>query len=524
MSSPWLFQGKRVRIMPTSAQMLAGYPEILLQVIAELRGAWIEGAETRGQAIELLAAQLSDPTSVQMAYQEMCDESAQAETAIQLLLRTHGEIAEAQFSREFGAIRQMGPARLEREAPWLYPENVAELLYYNGLIGRGFKGAGQQAYTYIYLPSDITPWLPRPQSELPVGLPLHPTAPPPPARTLLADDALLLDLGALLGFVYHEPLRLTPTGHHPDDLSALAERLQTPFEPTDREGQTRLLLLLHLAQRLGWLRREGDRAHLAQNQVAAFLEKKRPEQRRLLFESWRDSPEWNDLCRTPELECVEAGLWQNDPLQTRSAVLLLLSHLQPGAWYAQTDLIEAVRTVEPDFQRPTGDYDTWYLRSSSTQEFLKGFERWNEVEGALLRFLVRGPLAWLAVLDRALLEQAEAVADGTQLLSLSSWGARWLGHEVPDPGERLHDHFQIAEDFTVTLASGVSLADRFRVERFAQWQQSSPLFVYRITQRSLKRASERGISGARIADFLRKRAPATPARVLTALERFAGNG
>jgi hypothetical protein len=118
-----------------------------------------------------LAAQLSDPTSVQMAYQEMCDESTQAETAILLLLRTHGEIAEAQFSREFGAIRQMGPARLERESPWLYPENVAELLYYNGLIGRGFKGVGQQAYTYIYLPSDITPWLPRPQSELPVGLP-----------------------------------------------------------------------------------------------------------------------------------------------------------------------------------------------------------------------------------------------------------------------------------------------------------------------------------------------------------------
>lgn len=33
----------------------------------------------------------------------------------------------------------MGPAKLERETPWLYPESVAELLYYNGLIGRGFK-------------------------------------------------------------------------------------------------------------------------------------------------------------------------------------------------------------------------------------------------------------------------------------------------------------------------------------------------------------------------------------------------
>jgi hypothetical protein len=217
-----------------------------------------------------------------------------------------------------------------------------------------------------------------------------------------------LDLGSLLGFVYHEPLRLTPTGHHPDDLSALAERLQTPFDPTDREGQTRLLLLLHLAQRLGWLRREGTGRIWPRTRLPPFWKKNGPSSAACFLKAWRGSPEWNDLCRTPELECVEAGLWQNDPLQTRSAVLLLLSHLQPGAWYARTDLIEAVRTVEPDFQRPTGDYDTWYLRSSSTQEFLKGFERWNEVEGALLRFLVRGPLAWLAVLDLAVLEQAEA--------------------------------------------------------------------------------------------------------------------
>src|SRR5690606_39732442 len=119
-------------------------------------------------------------------------------------------------------------------------------------------------------------------------------------------------------------------------------------------------------------RRDGDAVQLTQNAVGAFLDKTRAEQRRTLFDAWRASPEGNDLCRTPELEGVEAGSWHNDPLQTREAVLRLFGHLQPGAWYSQADVIRAIREIEPDFQRPTGDYDTWYIRNHTTQEFLKG--------------------------------------------------------------------------------------------------------------------------------------------------------
>lgn len=158
--------------------MLAGYPDILLHVLAELRGAFLDGADNRAQMVELLAAQLTDPTSVQMAYQDVVDYAPQAGDAIDLLLREHGELAEAQFSREYGAIRQMGPAKLERESPWVYPESIAELLYYNGIIGRGFKGAGQNAHAIVYLPSDVAPWLPHPQNELAGELPVKPVAPP----------------------------------------------------------------------------------------------------------------------------------------------------------------------------------------------------------------------------------------------------------------------------------------------------------------------------------------------------------
>ncbi|RME53674.1 MAG: hypothetical protein D6790_17450, partial [Caldilineae bacterium] len=341
-------------------------------VIAELRGAFLDAAENRREAVELLAAQTTDPTSVLMAYQEVVDYQPQARAALDALLAEGGEMVEAQFSRQFGSIRQMGPARLEREQPWNAPESVAELLYYYGLLGRAFRGAGQRAHTIVYIPSDVIPWLPKPATgEQESRLPLTPAPPPPASRMLLTEDAFLEDVGTLLGFLHTERMGITPQGPDPEDVNRLVERLQSshgfvsPLAVADTEEQhiadVRLALLLHLANRLGWLRRDDGHVRLTGNRVYAFLDQNRPEQRFMLWEAWRESSEWNDLHRTPGLDCT-GGNWRNDPRQTREAVLGLLAHLQPGAWYSLAELIAAIKEVQPDFQRPTGDYESWYIR------------------------------------------------------------------------------------------------------------------------------------------------------------------
>lgn len=499
--------------------MLADYPDVLLQVLAELRGAFLDAADSREQAIDLLAAQITDPTSVQFAYQEVIDMSDAAKNALEVLLRENGEMVEAQFSRDFGSIRQMGPAKLEREMPWLYPESVAELLYYYGLLGRGFKGAGQRAHTIVYLPSDVTPWLPHPQNPaLANSLPIQPAPPPPAARVLPADDTFLEDMGSLLGFLHTDHLRLTPHGPHTEDIDRFVQRLQLPFGDESPDLNTRLALLLHLANRLGWLRRGDDNiVQLTNNHVRLFLEKTRAEQRLALWDAWRNSPEWNDLCRTPGLECTDTGAWRNDPVQTRQTLLAIFAKLQAGLWYSRFDIVQTIKELEPDFQRPTGDYDTWYIRDTNTHEFLKGFEQWDAVDGALVRFLIQGPLHWLAAVDLA-----EPSAGDDLLVSLSPWGALWLNPELPQPHEQVRRTVTIGEDFTLTLPSGMALADRFRVERFAQWQASYPNFVYQINQRSLTRARDEGIGVAQILNFLKNHAPTIPDRVRAALMRFAG--
>lgn len=502
--------------MPTTVQMLRGYPDQLLEVMAELRGAFLEGADTPEQKIEMLAAQVTEPTSVQMTYDELAETYPPVEQAIETLLREGGEMREAQFSREFGGIRRMGPARLERETPWFYPESVAELLYYYGMIGTGFRGAGPEAHTTIYIPDDVSPWLPHPFNPASEeGLNVRPIAPPSAGRVLPADDGFLEDVGTLIGFLHTERLRLTPSGPDPADIDRFVQRLQMPFAD-EADLNVRLALLLHLANRMGWLRRTDDGSvQLTGNRVRAFMDQTRPGQRVTLWEAWRDSPDWNDLCRTPGLECAKAGNWSNDPVQTRAAVLRILAMLQPGAWYSQSEVIDAFKEAEPDFQRPTGDYDTWYIRRTDTQEFLKGFDQWDAVEGELLRFLLRGPLHWLQAMDLA-----EPSAGNDYGISLSQWGAYWLGEDAPQPHESPRRPLMVEGDFTVVVPHGTPLIDRFRVERFAEWRSSYPQYVYQIRQQSLQRAADEGITASLIVEFLKRHTRALPDKVERALLRF----
>ncbi|MEM7126341.1 MAG: hypothetical protein AAF702_08455 [Chloroflexota bacterium] len=503
--------------MPTTAQMLASYPDVLIQVIAELRGAFLDAADNREEAIELVAAQITEPTSTQFAYQEVIDYSKESTKAFELLLREGGQMVEAHFAREYGSIRQMGPAKLERESPWLYPENVAELLYYYGLLGRGIKGTGGNAHTTVYLPSDVIPWLPQPQGESSEGgLAIQPIPPPPASRTIPADDSFLEDMGTFLGFLRSDTLRLNGDGPNAEDMDRFVQRLQLPFGGASPELNVRLALLLHLANRLGWLRRgEGSTVHITGDAVRSFLESPRPEQFFRLWDTWCQSTEWNDLCRTPSLECTETGGWKNNPWQTRKAALNLFAGLQPGFWYSVSDFVDLVQKEEPDFQRPNGNYDLWYIRDAQTQEFLKGFEHWRDVEGALLRFYIMGPMHWLSAIDLA-----EPSAGDDMQFALSQYGAKWLGHDVTLLHEQRRRPMIVGEDFTITMPNGFPLSDRFRVERFAQWQASYPQYVYQINKRSLTQAAEVAIRTSQILDFLKRTARQVPPEVVVALEKF----
>jgi hypothetical protein len=191
----------------------------------------------------------------------------------------------------------------------------------------------------------------------------------------------------------------------------------------------------------------------------------------------------------------------------------------PETWYRIEALVAAIKHVDADFQRPDGDYDSWYIRDEETGVYLSGFESWDAVEGRLIRHLVRTPMAWFGLVD---LGRDEGDQSPTAF-RLTQSGAAFLGvaepPSIPEPSSaRLRSGFRVA----VPTARRY---ERFQLARVADWLQSGAPFVYRLTPSSLERARQQGISITRVLEFLGDliEAPA-PRSVEAALTRWAARG
>lgn len=388
----------------------------------------------------------------------------------------------------------MGPARLQREQPWQAPVSTAEALYYSGFVYRGFEMAGDQAYEVVFVPPELHAHLPLPTSTVPV-INLNPTS--APAVLCSAGDTLLDDACTLLAYLQNEQVRLSPEGMWPARHTArLAQRLYDP-------DADRLSFLRHLIQGVGWLRSSpsGSRAEAGllrpdPGSVTAWLQSPVNQQRAALARAWREDPTWNDLFRVSTLHPEDTGAWHNDPLLARRAVLGHLRVCEPATWYELDDFIAAIKHADPDFQRPGGDYTTWYIRDLATGAYLSGFESWESVEGALIRYLVTGPLFWLGLTD---LGSAVPGGPPTALL-LTSAGQAFLGLDDP-PAEGDMPPLVLRPGFTV-LVPPAQRYERFQLARIARWVRTGDPFVYRLTPTSLQRARHQGIPVTRVLEFL----------------------
>ena len=121
----------------------------------------------------------------------------------------------------------------------------------------------------------------------------------------------------------------------------------------------------------------------------------------------RTSEAFNELHLVPDLACE--GEWSNQPLAAREFLFRLLEGVPEGKWWSLAAFIRDIKAKYPDFQRPVGDYDSWFIKRVSDGTFLRGFASWDEVDGALIRYLITGPMFWLGVVELARPEENESV-------------------------------------------------------------------------------------------------------------------
>lgn len=455
-----------------------------------------------GPALEAargLAQAMLDPEQVREVVETLPPD---ARRALEDLLRRGGRMPFLDFTRRHGPLREMGPARRDRERPWREPASPTEALWYRGLIARAFADTPAGPQEFVFVPRDLLPLLPTPPPA-PEPAPGHPA--PEPAHVTPASHAAVEDATTLLAALRARPEPAPSL--HPDRLARLARFLQQP------PAAPLLLTLLAEQEVLSG-------PPLAPDPEAArlFLDLPAPQAAAHLLRAWRDSFAWNDLAHTPGLSCPE-GTWPNDPRLARRALVAWLQRIPPGAWWDLESLVAFAHETEPAFQRPGGDFDSWYL-TDGRGTFLRGFEHWHAVEGALLRYLLIGPLHWLGGTDLGAAEEG-GPPRAFRLTPLAA--ALWREElDLPPP---LPARARLHADGRLEVPAGVPPALRYQVARFTEWEGlKGTVYRYRLTARSLERGREAGLRPAHVRAVLEALAGGIPSTLERALERWAARG
>jgi len=212
--------------------------------------------------------------------------------------------------------------------------------------------------------------------------------------------------------------------------------------------------------------------------------------------------------------------WENSPMLARSKILNYLSELEAaaGTWYALYDFTRTIKLVDPDFQRPNGDYNSWYLQDAGGQ-LLMGFENWDNVDGALIRHLLTHILPVLGVVDLGLLTETGTPTS----FRITAAGKDFLaGQEMPSAPPPQPRYLRVDANFLVQVLADTSLYDRFQLARFAALERREPdRIIYRITQTSVGKALRNGVTAEQMVAFLaRATNNRTPLKVVETLRTW----
>ncbi|MFQ6059437.1 MAG: helicase-associated domain-containing protein [Anaerolineae bacterium] len=459
----------------------------MLRAIARRRGVELTSNRQR-EVVEQLAEELARPESMADVLESL---KPQEREALESLVSEGGRRKFHLFVRQYGQIRAFGPGRLERERPWQDPVSAAEGLWYSGLIYRAFDEVEGQTSEFVFVPPDLLPLLPEVKRKPPAFVV---EAAPAPSVTREGNLTLVQDTCAFLSYLQNEnikPLRDGSLARR--DVKGINERF---LVKEDEDEPERLAFIHHLCRRLGLVHMSEGFLKPNPPEAKRWLKAPRAEQLRALQEAWRDDPDWNELWRVKSLRCEPTG-WHNDPLLARRKILGYLARCPARQWLSLASFTEAIKESDPDFQRPDGDYTSWYIRQVATGQYLMGFEHWDQVEGALIVHLVTRPLHWLGVTSLGYDETVRSFL-------ITSWGAAFLGLPVETPAEAAPPPMIVQPDFTVIAPAGGSLYDRFQLERVAAWQSCGESYVYRITRNSLARGLRQGIVIEMVLTFLKR--------------------
>jgi hypothetical protein len=314
-----------------------------LRAIAELWGLELKSIETDA-AREELAVSLLEPG----LFAEIIDAlSPEADSAITALVNSGGRIPWPTFTRKYGEIREAGAGKRDREKLYLHPTSTTEILYYRGLLARAFFETKKGPQEFAYIPNDLLPLLDR-EDE--------------PEGAEESEKAEPLGRAASPGEKGHE---IPANDFILDDATTLLAALRLGIQPP--ETKIPINVLQALLQSANLIKGTAPQPE----PVKSFLESPRADALAFLQNAWMESDTFNELWLMPGILCE--GEWKNQPQETREFLLNLLDAVPEGKWWSINAFVRDIKQKYADFQRPAGDYDSWFIQRASDGEYLRGF-------------------------------------------------------------------------------------------------------------------------------------------------------
>ena len=476
--------------MPGLIHRLRNHDLGFLQIVALLWGVDLDLPDARS-ALPVLSRKLQDHTLVQEVVEALPEEARQA---LDALVRHEGWLPWGRFTRDFGELREVGPGRRDREKPFLDPVSATEILWYRGLIGRDFLRQGGELQECAYIPDEFLELLPpvRPAGPQPLGR----AASPGESRFVLPVNDRILDHTCTL-------------------LAAL--RMGSGQRSPGTDAWQPPLAVVHAL--LAAMRLITSSELPVPEDARTFLEMKRGEALTWLFQGWWHSDRFDELRLMPDIVCE--GAWHNDPLAARIRVLEFVSDVPGEAWWNLDSFIDALHQNDPDFQRPAGDYDSWLIRDAETGESLQGSHHWYDVDGALVRYIITGPMHWLGLLDLASPGEGERVT----AFRWSAWSEALM---MDQPVMGLVEEDQLIEalsDGRLVVPRLAPRLARYQVSRFGLWvEESNERHVYQLTPASMSAAAAQGLKISHLETLLSKYAKHTPPSLVEAVRQWEKKG
>jgi hypothetical protein len=454
-----------------------------LRIVAELWGLELESTDVDA-AREELAVSLLEPEQVA----ELVDTlSPEANAALTALVNSGGRIPWPTFTRKYGEIREAGAGKRDREKLYRQPASITEILYYRGLLARAFFDTKKGPQEFAYIPDDLLPLVgpeegkgPEEQAGADAEPPGRAASPGERGQEIPANDFLLDDATTLLAALrlgIPPPATIIPA-------SVLQAFLQSANLIKDSTPQP--------------------------EPVKTFLESSRQDALAALQSAWMESESFNELRLMPSILCE--GEWKNQPQETREFLLNLLEAVPEGKWWSLNALVRDVKQKYADFQRPAGDYDSWFIKRATDGQYLRGFSCWDQVDGALVKYFITGILHWLGQVD---LSVAENASEPTSFRINPS-------PIIEKEDKKLH----VTSQGVISVPRLAQRVVRYQVSRFCEWEPpKEDVYRYRLSTHSLARAKEQGLKTEHLITLLSRHADAgIPPPLVRALKRWEVNG